>query len=380
MLFFFSGLQDIIFDINKAIKGSISLGSEKTVDDLLDTLSALLNRLVNKSHQENFLGLKDISSGCLRLFDLLKEVVHYHLDTTKDLKNRLKESLLVNDSLKQRCNRVENLNQKLIKQLDQLEYETKETRMAHSEALAQQQILQQQLKKAETSQHDALSHVNLIQQTITQKENAIAQLDKEVRRLNSFKKIQEMRGALGRTPQDMKKIQVQKQEYRQSMPSSQYNSPLTSPANEFYFDDSIQNSDLTFKSKLEQLKLKEELFKKFDLEIKKAKLIEAKLMQELKEAKDEGSFLVLKLREEQLKNSLDINTEENEMIMSHNSLFEELNMLDIDKDSVKDRSQEKYDKNSTEKSTQTSIMDEEEIINRVKAKGPDKRSGCWICF
>ncbi|CAG9334583.1 unnamed protein product [Blepharisma stoltei] len=375
MLFFFDGLQDTIFNFNKALRGSFSPSSEKTADDLLDILSAMINRLQNKAQRDNLSLLEDVSSGCARLFRLMKEVIQYYADSMKELKNRLNESLLVNDSFKQRCNRLEESNNKLIKQLGRLEHETKETRIAHSEALAQQQMLQYQLKKAENSEVDALNQISSIQETIIIKEDAIAQLEKEVRRLNSIKKIQEMRGTLGRTPQDIKRIQVQKQENRQSVPTS------------FRFIDSEVNGratsgetilDFRIQALSHQLKIKEEIIQKNEQEIKKANANETVMMQEIGHLKAQVSNLLIRLKEEQLNNQLYKITEEGEAVMSDRSLFEEIAVLEARSDSVKEGKNKKVA--AFDRSTQTQFNSEMEIIGRNRNQKTDKRSDCWLCF
>ncbi|CAG9333650.1 unnamed protein product [Blepharisma stoltei] len=375
MLFLYSGLQESIMNFNNAIKipyTSSITNETQTPEELMDTLTESLNRLQAKARQENNAALWDTSSGSIQLLNLLRDSLQYYDDSSKNAKNKLRESQLAFDSLKQHCNRLEESNKVLLSQLDELEVETKETKEAHSQTLAQKQNLQYKLRQAEHSREESLDQMEKIKNDISEKEKAISQLEKELRRLNSMKKIQEIRGTIGKNAGDLKK-QQQLIDYRQSMPIKGA-TPILSPKNK------AKEEHKGFVDPSQKLKNKDERIKRLENELRKANAQEVKLREDLEAVKTENQKLIFRLKEAQLSIQEKRDSAfEDETIENTSNLYEEMKMIGENYErNTRDSKQPVYKQISVNKvdvETQTSKVQK----NKEKNKGKE-RSSCFSCF
>ncbi|CAG9324451.1 unnamed protein product [Blepharisma stoltei] len=378
MIFLYSGLQESIMDFNNALKlpyTSMIPNEAQTPEELMDTLAGLLSKLQIKARQENQSTLWNVSSGCSHLLNLVRDALQYHEDSSKNAKNKLRESQLAFDSLKQHCERLEDSNKILLSQLDELEVESKETRALHSQTLAQKQTLQYRLRQAEQTKEESLNQMEKIKRDISEKEKAISQLEKELRRLNSMKKIQEIRGTIGKAAEDMKKQQGMK-DYRQSMPTTKV-APMLSPRN--VAKEEVKGFNDTSASKL---KSKDERIKRLENELRKANAQEVKLREDLDSVRSENKNLIFRLKEAQLyaQGKRDSVLDE-ENIEPSSNLYEEMKMIGENcytEGNVRDSREPPYNPIGISKAdTSTQTSENQKIIEPKKEKD---RSSCFSCF
>mmetsp|Transcript_456 Transcript_456/g.481 ORF Transcript_456/g.481 Transcript_456/m.481 type:complete len:219 (-) Transcript_456:14-670(-) len=215
-----------------------------------------------------------------------------------------------------------------------------------------------------------------IKRDISEKEKAIYQLEKELRRLNSMKKIQEIRGTIGKAAEDMKKKQGIK-DYRQSMPTTKVG-PMLSPRNAA--KEEIKGFNDTSAS--QKLKNKDERIKRLENELRNANAQEVKLRENLDSVRTENKNLIFRLKEAQLyaQGKRDSVLEE-ENIEHSSNLYEEMKMIGENcytEGNTRDSREPSYSPigiSKADMSTQTS--ENQKIIEPKKEKD---RSSCFSCF
>lgn len=378
MLFLYSGLQESILDFNNALKSTLASNITETTsaEEMMETLSEILSRLQTKARQDNQPTLKDIVSGCTHLLYLVRDATQYYDESAKTSKIRMRESQLAFDSLKQHSDRLEETNRNLLALLNDLESETKETKAAHSETIAQKKNLQIKLKQAENSEEEALGHISLIKKVISQKENDISQLEKELRRLNSMKKIQEMRGTIGRSQEDIKLRQITKRDYRQTMPMNI--EPILSPTGKKRSNDLHTNKEFN-QNLTKNLKTKDELIRKLENELSKFQAQEIMLREDMGNLKVENQSMLYRLKEMQLLMQIKRESigEEEQNIANGSNLYEEMKLIG---EPIYTESNARESESPSFKPVTANMSTQTKKSPKIKSRASEKRSSCFSCF
>ena len=236
-------------------------------EDLVEILRLTLEQLRNRFKHEENLQL-DVINGGIELYLLVRDLSRYHEEVTSDLRADLNEKQTFIDTLNMKYERLKENNEKLLYQVSILESNVDKTTKEHNEVLHEKYMLQSRLEIAETVKNNFDDYIDKIEETIVSKEKEISHLEKEIRQLSSFKKIQEMSAAAGRTTEDMKSCKLAQIKYRQSMPLGQKSVKQTSLKIDIKAEILSQqlkrkNEDIKFQaSELDELELATKVYQK----------------------------------------------------------------------------------------------------------------------
>lgn len=248
-------LKEAISLYNRSLKLTITELNSFNPEDLLEALRLTLERLRNKTKQENSIQT-DVVNGSIEMYLLVRDLTRFHLEVTSDLKAEVCETQLELDDMIKKCEKLGETNHRLMKMLSEVESEKKKTKEAHIEVLEEKKVLMQQLEEAQGHEINYQDHIEKIECTIQYKEKEISELNKQLRRLTSLKTLQQIRGTDTRTTEEMKQHRLAKIQYRQSVPvkkgSDGKSSHPLSPKNDFR----VQIITDQLKKKKEEIKMK----------------------------------------------------------------------------------------------------------------------------
>ena len=321
--YLFSGLEQVLSILSRGIESSRQSSprvSRESFSREYSTITELMNevmlclRTMQSCAADNY--SKISVKGAIQLLSLLKDSYLTIEETAKDYKARLQDSQVAFDSLKQHNSYIEQTNSKLLKQINELETQTM---TAQSQVIQENIQLQNKIRQMENSEEIVSSQMHNIQNSIKAKEDLISKLEKEIRRLTSYKTIQEMRGTNGRTADDMKRRKLEKKNSRLSVPISA-NSPVTSPTNK-----TQQRTSFMVEALNKQLKKKEETINQLEKKLTSSNLEQSKLRKKNSQLKERNKELNYQLQEERLKDPR-LDTEIDEQ-GTYASLYDELQKI-----------------------------------------------------
>jgi DNA repair exonuclease SbcCD ATPase subunit len=284
------GLRNIISIYTRLLKIEISVDSSAGIEDLLEYLRITLEKVMNKYKKDGDIQTYLIN-GSIDLYLLVRDLTTYHQDLSTQYKDEIDQQKLTITDIQEKYDKLVQENEKLLEQLEFIEHKAIKTTKAHTEILEEKQNLQQKLEKAKDKEKNFQEQFEYIESIISSKEKAIAQLEKDLRQLNSYKVIQEMRGASGRTAEDMKIRRLTRNSYRQSVPVKDLLSPrrLQIPCSPRF--------DFKFQFISSQLKIKDEKFKTTQSQLNELEYKLEKSLKEIDKLKEENNKLHDKIHE-----------------------------------------------------------------------------------
>ena len=284
-----SKLKDAISLYNKALNIDEIYLETSNCEDLFEALRLSLIKLKEK-YKDDISGNNNIVNGSIDLYLLVRDLSRYHEEATSELQAEIYENNAKIENLSLKCQRLKESNENLLYQVSAIESKAEMTFNAHIETLEVKKQLEFRLEAAEDLENNYHQYLQKIEEIIMSKEKTILQLTKELRQLNSFKTLQEMRGTNGRTTEDMKINKLAQIKYRQSVPIRDISPqrsviPLINPMNDF----KVQVISDQLRRKKEEIDLK-------TTELDKLEYTTNKYYEEIIKLRQENASLHVKLR------------------------------------------------------------------------------------
>lgn len=325
------------------------IGDAESIEGLISGIRFALDMLKEKANgreERNSITtryakcLQIASEGAIQLLKLVQETYEYREALSEDYGNKINDLETALEVERFKVYDLKHSNMRLIQQLRQLEKESHISERQNEQILSENQLLQTQLCTIRQQELQAKCEISNIQSLISVKEDEISKLQTEIRRLTSFKTIQEMKGSEVK-PEKYRRMRIEMMTPRSSVTvDNQLKFPLTPCGNKFQQRVSILDSTDsmgTYKRICESLKLKKELNQKEVQMYNKLEEIERKYKQEIEFYQAECQRITHLWREEKLKNlSLrSTSVEPTPMHKNSRSLFDELEQIgEMTEDSI----------------------------------------------
>ncbi len=276
--------------------------------------------------------LKIASEGAMQLLKLVEETYEYRETLSEDYGNKIKDLETALEAERFKVYDLKHNNMRLLQQLRQLEKESQISERQNEQILSENQKLQTQLSTIRKQELEAKFEISNIQSLISGKEEEIYNLQTEIRRLTSFKTIQEMKGSEVK-PEKYRRMRIEMMTPRSSVTvDNQFKFPPTPCGNIIHQRVSIldnRNPFGTYDKICESLKQKKEFNQKEVQMYTKLEEIERKHKQDIDFYQAECQRITNLWREEKLKNlSLrSTSVEATPMHKNSRSLFDELEQI-----------------------------------------------------
>lgn len=250
----FGHFQDAVHEMAETVSAPEPGGSPFSIRrraDSLDECRRLLTSLLRNCDLDNPTFYVSIIKGAISLLDFIESERSKYLDQIDELRSETHNKKMELKSSELNNERLQARNEELLDALSKLESENSRRFEDHISAVNEKNKLQNLLKNNEAKSKLELGS---IQSVIELKEDAIKNLEKEIRRLISYKTIQELSYKKEFSPETFRKNRINSYTPRNVMPTT---SPLISPKaiklqrfNSHQFDlQKVTNSNHDSKSK-----------------------------------------------------------------------------------------------------------------------------------